>query len=211
MPKFMDDTYKWLYRQALPGTHLAGDVPPPTQYITYGREYYGDGISVFADRGLAMMNRGITNSSSVLVVGCGLGFLMEYLIDAGVETYGIDTGSHLVDAAADIRVDLLPLIADDWIGSGTEKASLQALGVSGQAKFNYIVDEDAAPMHDDAELAVFYAGLEERLQGNNDARIIHIVSTGAAGDTSVNWKSLADWKATAPSHTWVDARTGDVL
>ncbi len=211
MPKFMDDTYKWLYRQALPSTHVAGEQPPPRQYITYGREFYGDGISLFADRAIAMLNRGITNSTSVLVVGCGFGFLMEKLVDAGIEVHGIDPGSYLWATTSEIRADVLPLMVNDWIGSGTEKASLQALGITGQAKFNFIVDEDAAAMHDDAELPAFIEGLEDRLQGNQTARIVHLVTTGNSGDTAVNWKSLADWKAVAPSHTWVDANTGDTL
>jgi hypothetical protein len=160
---------------------------------------------------------GLDNNAKVLVIGCGFGFLLEYLIDAGIpDVWGIDPGDWYWDAANDgeWRSDVKPLVANDWIGSGTEQASLQALpGVSGQAKFTWIVDEDAATMHTDAELPAFITACEDRLQGNVKGRIIHIVTplrfTGP-GDSAVNWKTMAEWKAIAPDHNWVDARTGEV-
>jgi hypothetical protein len=188
------------------GVITVGDV------VTYGREFWGD-FSVFNTRKDWLTGYGLDNNAAVLVIGCGFGYLLEYLIDAGIDdVWGIDPGSFYWDVTQDTewRSDVKPKIVNDWVGSGTEKASLNAAGVGGAARFTFVVDEDAAPMHSDAELPVFIAGCEARLQGNARGRIIHLVTTGTVGDSSVNWKSLADWKAVAPDHTWVDIGTGEV-
>lgn len=191
----------------------------PVPGITYGREYYGRiGFAPFNTRKDWLTGYGLDNNAQILVVGCGFGYLIEYLLDAGIsDVYGIEGGSFYWDPANDAewRVDVKPRIANDWVGSGTEVASLQALpGITGQARFTWIIDEDAAPAHTDAELPTFIAGLEARLQGNVKGRIVHLVTpdesgTGGAGrDTSQNWKTMAEWKAVAPDHRWVNIGTG---
>lgn len=188
----------------------------PAIVDTYGRRFYAQDWN-FGTRKDWMTGYGLDNNADVLVIGCGFGFLIEELIAAGIPTvWGIEGGSFFWDAAQDSEWDpaVKARVANDWIGSGTEKASLQAIDAgSAQATFNWIVDEDAAPMHSDAELPAFIAACEDRLQGNARGRIVHLVSTVGPfgpGNQAVNWKTLAEWKAVAPDHTWVDIATGEV-
>ena len=215
MPAFIDEQLaRSLYKRHQPSTHLAGEPPQPTTPLTYGREFFqgrGRLQSRFQNRASGMTSLGVLTNHSVLVVGSAFGYLMAELDALGIETWGIEPGPWFWRSENDSEWEagMKARTAQDWIGSGTEVDSFNAIGVSGQAKFNWIVDEDAAPAHSDAELPAFIAGLEARLQGNVKGRIVHIVTTMSnrgPGDSSQNWKSLADWQAVAPDHTWLDAR-----
>ena len=195
--------------------HQAGDTPTPQPPLIYGKEYLDtDGLrDRFTNRASGVTNLGVATNASVLVVGDAYGYLMEALTNAGItDVYGIEPGAWWWDPANDAEwaTGMKARTARDWIGSGTEQASLNALGVSGPARFTFVVDADAAPCHSDAELPAFIAGLEARLQGNARGRIIHLVSaslvTGSGGDSSQNWKTLTDWQAVAPDHTWINLR-----
>lgn len=188
----------------------------PTIY-TYGRDYYQDQLTaLFANRASGMVSLGVATNASMLVIGSGFGYLMEALVTQGVtNVWGIDPGSLFWDVANDLdwASGMKARTAEDWIGSGTEQASLNALGIPGQATFNWVIDEDAAPAHSDAELPIFIAGCEARLQGNAKGRIVHLVTplgVGGPGDSSQNWKTMTAWKAVAPDHTWVNVGTGEI-
>lgn len=184
---------------------------------TYSAEWFDPARTEFETRKDWLTGYGLDNNAQVLVVGSGFGYLMEKLIDAGIaDVWGIEPGSWFWDAANDGEwaAGMKARTANDWIGSGTEQASLDALpGVPNNERFNWILDEDAAPMHSDAELPAFISGLEGRLQGNAKSRIVHLVTPTPApgpGDSAVNWKTMAEWKAVAPDHTWVNIQTGVV-
>lgn len=216
MPGFGDPTItNALYHYTKRKT-IENGVVTSQDLVTYGREFFDPDASgildVFNTRKDWLTGYGLDNNASILVVGCAFGYLLEYLIDAGItDVWGMDPGSFYWDPAQDSewRADVKPRVANDWVGSGTEKSSLNAIGYGGAARFTFVVDEDAAPMHTDAELPAFIAGLEARLQGNVKGRIIHLVTPGVTGDSSVNWKSMADWKAVAPDHRWFNIRTGE--
>ena len=216
MPSFMTDQLApSLYQVIGPGMTTNGVESPPDYIYTYGRDFYGDRLETyFTNRASGMVNLGVATSASMLVVGSAFGYLMDALIAQGItDVWGIEPGSFYWDPSrdADWAVGMKARTADDWLGSGTEVASLNALGITGQAKFNWIVDEDAAPGHTDAELPAFIAACEARLQGNVKGRIVHLVTParfpGYQGDSSQNWKTMAEWEAVAPDHTWVDVRS----
>ncbi len=220
MPTFMTEAVaRALYSSPVPQTVINGVVQNPQPPITYGPEYLMMSVQQFDRRRDMLVGRGLTNALSILVVGCGYGSLMKVLADSGItNAYGLEPGSWIQDNLVSFQPDpdIRSRIGDDWIGSGTEQATLNALGATGQAKFKFVIDEDAATAHTDAELPLFIASLEDRLQGNLEGlkvRIVHMVSVlrveQGPGDSSQNWKTLADWKAVAPSHTWVD-RQGNV-
>ncbi len=193
-----------LYKQPQPGVD---GVRPPA--LTYGRIFFSDAnYNQFSARSGWLVTHGL--DGDVLLVGSAFGYLMENLIADGISNvWGIDAGSWFWDAANsdEWATGMKARTANDWIGSGTEKASLDALPEA-PAKFEWIISEDAATMHSDAELLTFIAGCEALLQ--DGGRIVHLVTPVAAqgpGDSAVNWKTLADWKLVAPGHTWVDTRT----
>jgi hypothetical protein len=216
MPQLMTEVLaRSLYRQVQPG--VDGVYPPA---LTYERDYFFDavlGSNPFGTRKDWLTGYGLDNNATVLVVGSGFGYLMEELINATItDVWGIEGGDWFWDIANDTEwaTGMKARTANDWIGSGTEQASLDALpGVPNNEKFGWILDEDAVTMHSDAELPAFIAACEDRLQGNAKGRIVHLVTptpVQGPGDSSVNWKTMAEWKAVAPDHNWVNIGTGVV-
>lgn len=211
MPAFMTEALApSLYRRA--GPSIDGSIP---EVYSYGRTFWQDNLNtLFTNRASGITNLGVATNAAILVVGSAFGYLMEALNQVGVdEIWGIEPGEYFWNPARDTdwAVGMKARTVQDWIGSGTEVASFNALGIPGQARFTFIIDEDAAPSHSDAELPAFIAGLEARLQGNVKGRIIHIVTPlpdSGPGDSSQNWKTMVEWKAVAPDHTWVNAHTG---
>ncbi|KKM01187.1 hypothetical protein LCGC14_1796950 [marine sediment metagenome] len=217
MPQlFTEALVRSLYRQVLPG--VSGVYPTP---LTYQRAYFenpiGSGIfdasGVFKDRRDWLVGLlGLSTNNRVLIVGSAFGYLMRTLTDVGVECWGIEGGPWFWDADNDGEwaVGMKVRTAQDWVGSGTEQSSLDALpGVPDT--FFWMVDEDAATMHSDAELPNFISALEKRL--TTGGRIVHMVTPvqpQGPGDSAVNWKTMREWKAVAPSHIWMNIGTGEV-
>lgn len=203
-------TSLWQSLYSLRRGKLDGVVLEP---FTYGRDLHSAGlVEMFNTRRDWLTGFGLDNNATVLVVGSAFGYLIEALAGAGItDVWGIDDSPHIWDPAQDS--DWAPgakaVTANDRVESPTAKASLNAVGAGGAAKFRYVVDEDAVPSLTDAEVPAFIAGCEARLQGNVKGRIVHVVTTlgpNGPGDSSQNWKTLAEWEAFAPDHTWVDAR-----
>lgn len=209
MPTFLDDgIVQSLYKR----------IDTDGRIITYGKEFFQDYAvqDRFVNSASGITSLGVATNASILVVGSGFGYLIKELLDSGILlVVGIDPGNWLWDPAnvAEWAEGTLALTANDWLGSPTAVSSLQALpGITGQAKFNWIIDEDAITMHNDTEAAEFILACEDRLQGNVKGRIVHLVTpldpAKGPGDSSVNWKTMADWKAMAPDHRWFNLRTG---
>ena len=185
-----------IYRAKQPQTD--GDPVPP---ITYGPDFYADS-NMFERRRDWLFSHGLKADHSVLVVGCGYGALNDALIDAGVsEVYGLEPGSWIWDGLH-LETDR---IGNDWIGSGTAEAVLANLGAP--EKFDYVIDEDAAVFHQNSELPAFITGLEAL--ANTFSRIVHVVSAliieQGPRDSSLNSKTLDQWRLVAPHHTWESA------
>jgi len=230
MPNFYDETTaKLLHSEVRRGPVMQDSVViTPADVVFYERRMANVLNGAFSTRKDWLTGYGLDNNASVLVVGCGFGFLMEELIAAGItDVWGIEPGSWYWDAANDgewatgidngqgVSLTMKARVANDWLGSGTEQASLEAIGAGNvQEKFDWILDEDAATVHSDAELPAFIAACEARLQGNARGRIVHLVTTyngqGTQTNPLVNWKTLAEWKAVAPNHNWVDINSGEV-
>ncbi len=207
MPRLMDERLaRSLYKQVQPWKR-DGRTRPVS--LTYQRDYFFHprlGSDVFPKRAGWLRRGGVDPGETVLIVGSAFGYLGEALFAGGItDVYGIDSGSWYWDAAnnGEWATGAKARTANDWIGSGTEQASIALLS-GAPVKFDWVIDEDAAPAHSDAELPAFIAGLEDRSTG--PARIVHLITPVAdtgPGDSSQNWKSMTDWKAVAPTHTWV--------
>lgn len=207
MPQlFTEALVRSMYRQVLPG--VGGVYPTP---LTYQRRYFANS-GVFEDRRDWLVDVGLSTVSRVLIVGSAFGYLMRTLADVRIECWGIEGGSWFWDAGNDGEwaTGMKVRTAQDWVGSGTEQANIDALPRAPQT-FEWVIDEDAATMHRDGELRGFISSLEERL--TTRGRIVHLVSPVSPqgpGDSAVNWKTMREWKAIAPSHIWMNIGTGEV-
>lgn len=180
--------------------------------IHYTRELYDLNHDWMARR-LTMMPSGLITSANVLVVGCGFGWLMENLIDAGAASVtGVDPSPYVhANKATQSRADVVNRIVNATVGVDNVNQVLQQAGFS--RTYNVVIDDDAASSNSDAELPAFLDGCQSLLQGNQQTRIIHLVTPQRAEggqDSAINWKTMAQWKALRPAHTWVDVVTGEV-
>jgi hypothetical protein len=85
----------------------------------------------------------------------------------------------------------------------------QALGISGNDLIDWGLTENLAPGFDDAEVLEASSDLDQIC-----TQSVHLVPTLGLGndqDPILNWKTLADWKALVPSHSWLEAGTYRLL
>ncbi len=201
-----------LYDAALVASlYNVGDPLDTTRRVTYSRELFEWDTDWVGSRMAALPPAWIT-AADIVVVGAGFGWLIEFLIDAGVSSaVGIDPGPYMqANMATESRSDVT--VIDATVGVDPINSIKSALrGAGFQRSYDVVIDEDAASSHSDAELQAFYDGCEGLLRGNQINRVVHLVtpiSPSGPGDSSLNWKTMAEWKATRPAHTWIDIRTG---
>lgn len=205
MPLVYDEAlWNRFYRVPVPEDHSLGN-------LHYERGLL-DAWPEFVSRRVDQFPPGLIQNSSIVVVGCGFGWLMEALIDAGVGTVvGVDMSPYIhANKATQSRNDVT--IVNGIVGVDNVSSLLQSAGFPRQ--YRAVIDEDAASSHSDAELPAFFAGCESLLQGGQTAKIVHLVTEKRGegiGDSAINWKYLSEWKALAPSHTWVSLSSGEVL
>ena len=213
MPLFYDEANtRALNRQPQPQLRVGGVVQNPVPPATYGEDgYWSDVVGLLEQRLSQLATAGLSSNASVLVVGAGFGHEVGWLRqNVTPDVWGIEPGGWFWDPtnAGLWWPGVQQFVAEDWLGSGTYLSALQALpGVSGQARFGWVVDADAAVCHTDAELPVFVGACEDRLQGNAKGRIWHFVSdrpveAGPFSNTGLNSKTIAEWSLTAVGHRW---------
>lgn len=185
---------------------------PNGSRIHYTRELY-DVNHDWVARRLTMVPSGLIANSNIVVVGCGFGWLIENLLDAGANNVvGVDPSPYVhANKAEHSRSDVAGRIVNATVGVDNVGSILQQAGFP--ATYNVVIDDDAASSNSDAELPAFLNGCEALLQGGQRARIIHLVTQKreeGGQDSAINWKFMAEWKALRTSHTWVNVSTGQV-
>ena len=132
----------------------------------------------------------VGSDKSVLVVGCGFGFLNEELMARGMDVRGIDPGPWYWETRNNrdwnpkVKALTLPVTALDYSGH-----------------FDVVVDEDAITMHDDEEIPAFVDKLHEL-----GDLVVHMVTPLRTryGDSAVNWKTMDEWIEYDPHMPWYD-------
>lgn len=163
----------------------------------------------FAERA-AMIRRRVSPSASVLIAGCGYGYLVDELRKIGVRAWGCDLSPWAVGQASQVIPATATFVL---LGDVTDTNSLNtvraAAGLPGNQDFALVVTEDVLPMLTDAEIA---AALEAvRTVGS---AVLHIVTPGDPTDTTrasgVTWKPIAAWRALCAPDPVMDAERGTI-
>lgn len=192
------------------------------QTVGYGRLWagrceglYDDDLTRFNLRAANLRRLfGIAGADRVLIVGCGLGFLIDAFHDgARANVWGVDSSGHVATKrSTETRPTTLFVEAD--ILSPTIQTDLTAL--TGGDQFNFIVTESLLESYEDAEMAAFLDRCELLLDpAETDDQIIHLIQaviprggSGGNPDESIDpiyqQKLIAEWKAIRPAHSWVD-------
>lgn len=193
--------------------------PQDGQTFGYGRVWAGrcenpldDNLTRFDER-VANLTQlfPIQAADRILIQGCGLGFLIESFKAAGFsECFGLDNSDHVsflrpTQASADT------VLVERSIDGGQPMRSQLQIATGGQT-FAWVITESVMESYEDAELSALIDETETVLAGGLDeSQIIHMVmpvQDPANPDRSIgpifNQKTLAEWKAIRPGHSWVD-------
>lgn len=195
------------------------------QRVGYGRVWaqrfkgpYDDNLTEFNDMRDGILGAfPIQTTDRILIAGCGFGFLVEAFHDAGfTETFGLDSSDHIdSNRATETRGDVI-FIKDDMRGGGRVLAAFRR--ETGDDIFDWIISQLVLESYEDAEMTDLLDAAEVVLNPSQPTtNIIHAVMCvldPSRPDRSIdplyNQKTLAEWKAIRPTHSFLCYPTWEV-
>lgn len=155
----------------------------------------------------ALMARGILPADRVIVLGCGPGgFLVEALKARGLtQCWGVDNSPWVTSRTGIVSGDVILINADLASGQNFNSALRDATGAS---NFRWIVSESVWESYDDNDVTVGLNVCEGLRQAQTPmGNIIHLVYCPPFDEPGVfNEKTMAQWKALRPTHTWINGQ-----
>ncbi len=159
----------------------------------------------------------INSDDRILIVGSAFGYLNQRFIDAGfLNVFGLDNSDDINNRkGAEMRADVANQHVHHDIRSGGQlRARLRQQ--TGDDEFDWIITESMLESYTDPELSQILDACEAGLTGTDLSHIIHQVTTKERTYPPdkdpywgpFNWKTIAEWNAIRPSHSWMgpDAR-----
>jgi hypothetical protein len=145
---------------------------------------------------------GMQPADRILIVGCGLGFTIEVLEGRGyTNVYGLENSGYM-NGHADFSSGIVS-VDDDLRAGGRVLSKLRQ--ATGDDIFTWVVDEDVLTSYEDSDMATLISAAEAVLDAVSPAsNIVHVVTPGPFGDAPFNSHTMAEWKAFAPTHTWLN-------
>lgn len=168
-----------------------------------------------------------TPATNVLVVGCGFGWLVEVMMDAGSNSaWGTDISTYIHSLLSNPDMNVPQVVQDRVLNvditDPTAKAQFIAAGAgTNKGEFNWLVTELVVesfdPVSDPVAFTAFLDALDN-LRAPGQGGVAHYVadelpSTVGRHNESLGmtWLTLAEWVAYRPAHWWVSAHTGEIL
>ena len=150
--------------------------------------------------------------SSILVVGCGFGYTIEYArseLQAG-KIWGTDISPYIQANKSDPAFcdqTIAPSIFNVDITAPDAADQFKALGTTGNGRFNWVFTEFVVESIDPLNLQAFLDGCEALRVGPGG--VAHLFAGWREGDPPVDAlgirrRTLAEWVAERPAHLWLD-------
>lgn len=159
--------------------------------MTYSRLFF-EGWSMFEDRAKNVVDSlNLEVGTTILVAGCGFGYLVEELNKLEMNAWGFDNSRYIHQkkrTESTIGVYDLDLSAPNFVTMTRNKTKMN--------RFDVILTEDVMTSFADNEL--------QPLFDNCDAiadKVVHTVSLQAFPEFNI--KTLDQWRALKPTHTWL--------
>lgn len=172
-------------------------------YITYSRNFFetNDMFRERAEKVIKAIN--LPQGSSVLVMGCGLGYIMEELQKLRMIPYGFDNSNYIKGVKNQEKVKFeIPDI--DALSNNIKQELNRSFGVS---EFDCVITEDLLPSHDSYDK--IFSNCESVLKtGVSKKRIVHIVQTDSEAPFASH--TLTEWKNFNQNHTWLNQNGDDI-
>jgi hypothetical protein len=146
-------------------------------------------------------------ANRVLIAGAGMGFLIETMKLVGfTNTFGIDASPWCQQQKASVNNGVVLVNAD--LNSSVNSLKNAFNTATGGRDFNWIISESVLESYDNGDITAMLNNIPQLLSnGMPNSHIIHLVYVppfGAAAGV-FNEKTMAQWKAMAPTHTWMNA------
>lgn len=202
-----ESTFALYYWRHVDGVRIGGYDKAYFEYLGQG-----DHLVLFRERWAAITaNLPIQTTDTVLVAGCGFGYLISAAREAGyLETYGLDNSPHVAAHPEDVDPGVT-ICEYDLRGPQLLNELRQA---TGYRRFDWIITEDLVACFTTAEVQGWQGAIEAVLNpGQTGANILHIttVERGLVRNNGLTWLTLPAWAAVIPSHNWMDAGTHDFI
>ncbi len=161
--------------------------------------------------------RGVGAGDKVLLAGAALGYTVDLLAGEGVPfVVGLDSSPY-IHSHPDRSGNMVTVDNDLARGQQIRASIRQAFGSFGFSGNNrdpdWVITEAVLESYDDADANTILAACVGLIDGP-DAQIVHLVTTLDSGPWdppgTYNEKTLADWAAMAPTHTWIESVSGVV-
>lgn len=188
---------------------------------------YSDNLDFYIERIRTLLNRNdLTPNQDVLVIGCGLPFLVEVLMDNALwislgypapnaNVYGMDN-STLIQTLALTETPAVStrlLLGNIFTSVSVLLTTLLRPVFGGNGRVGIVVTEDVLPDIADEDLATFFSQCEGL--ATNSGTIIHFVTCndGSAIPPSFStigmfWRTLETYHALAPTHIFLSCNEG---
>lgn len=167
--------------------------------ISYSRDFF-ETNAMFETRANNVVNAiNLPVGSSVLVVGCALGFLMVELGALGMNPVGIDNSQYIQSMKNRPNEKVGYAIHDISVAAANFVQQLQREAKA--TEFDCIITEDVLTSY--SEYSAILDNCEKALKpGKPKTNIVHIVATDVGAPFAA--KTLQQWKAVNPQHTWLN-------
>jgi hypothetical protein len=162
----------------------------------------------FAERADWLTSR-YPRMGTVLVAGCGWGYLVDELTQRGWDAWGADASAYAIARGQSELPDLKGRLLRADMTDARQLNLLMRGRTSAQGHFDLIVTEDLLPALNDDEIARALTALRSAAE-----TVVHIVTPGDArgGERhpDLNWKPIAAWRSLLAPDAVLDAETGEV-
>lgn len=173
--------------------------------ITYSRDFF-ETNTLFENRAKNIINKiNLPVGSSVLVVGCALGYLLVELGAKGMVPVGVDNSQYIQSMknrpGEKVSYDIHNIdVTDSQFASDLNRAAKVN-------KFDCIITEDVLTSYN--TFTNIFNNCEEALKsGKPLTNIVHLVDLTCG--PPFNKKTLAEWKQIKPEYTWLNTFGDDL-
>jgi len=181
--------------------------------ITYGddRTWSGDNaqnevwVRANALKTFILANGGAL-ANRILIAGAGMGFLIETMKLVGfTNTFGIDASPWCQQQKATVNNGVVLVNADFTSAVNALKNTFNT--ATGGRDFNWIISESVLESYDNGDITAITNNVTQLLaNGMPNSHVIHLVYTPPFNQPGLfNEKTMAQWKAMAPTQTWMNA------
>lgn len=201
---FQDAYWRYIYKIRGCGAATRSNCRCNDSYTTYSRTFF-ETNDLFTQRAKNIISKiNLPQGSSVLVVGCALGFLMEELKKLKMIPYGFDNSTYINGAKGKEKVKFeIPNI--DILSNNIRHDLSKSFGIS---EFDCVITEDVLPSHDSFD--AIFENCELVLKTEHPkSRIVHVVQPEAPSNYYTSY-TLSQWKELNSEHTWLNQNGEDI-